>query len=86
MVLLERKFRPFGHILESNVFSKAVISSVTWGVCTIIGLTGPGGPLGPGGPYPPGGPGDPPPSGGPPSPLGGPPPGYPPLPGVSHSY
>ena len=29
---------------ESKVFSRADVSNVTWGVCTIIGLTGPGGP------------------------------------------
>ena len=62
---------------ESNVFSRADVSNVTWGVCTIIGLTGPGGPSGPGGPCLPGGPS---PSGGPPFPSGGPHPGYPPLP------
>ena len=52
----------------SNVFSKDVVSKNTWGCCTIMGLTGPGGPLGPGGPHP---------SeclGGPLSPLGSPPP------------
>ena len=38
----------------SKVFSKAVVSNVTWGACTITGLTGPGGPWGPGGPHPPG--------------------------------
>ena len=38
----------------SNVFSKAFVSNVTWGVCTISGLTGPGGPWGPGSPSPPG--------------------------------
>ena len=34
------------HILptESKVFSRADVSNVTWGVCTIMGLTGPGGP------------------------------------------
>ena len=36
------------------VFSKVVVSKVTWGCCTIIGLTGPGGPGGLGGPRPPG--------------------------------
>ena len=67
-----------------NVFSRAVVSKVTWGCCTIIGITGPGGPGGLGGPHPPGylgccallgGPpssGGPPPSGGPPL-LGCPP-------------
>ena len=37
-----------------KVFSKAVVSKVTWGCCTITGLTGPGGPGGPGGPCLPG--------------------------------
>ena len=37
-----------------KVFSNAVVSNVTWGYCTIIGLTGPGGPGGPGGPHLPG--------------------------------
>ena len=61
-----------------NVFSKAVVSKVTWGCCTIIGLTGPGGPSELGGPCPPGClgyhpfPGCPPSSGVPPS-SGGPP-------------
>ena len=30
-----------------KVFSKAVVSRVTWGCCTMIGCTGPGGPGGP---------------------------------------
>ena len=30
------------------------MSNVTWGICTITGLKGPGGPWGPGGPCPPG--------------------------------
>ena len=66
-----------------NVFSRAVVSKVIWGCCTIIGLTGPGGPGGPDGPHLPGclgfhpflgGPpsaGGPPPSEGPPFPSGG---------------
>ena len=54
--------------IVSNVFSKDVVSKTTWGCCTIMGLTGPGGPLGPGGPHPPEH------LGGPPFPLGGPPP------------
>ena len=29
---------------ESKVFSRADVSNVTWGVYTIMGLTGPGGP------------------------------------------
>ena len=59
-----------------NMFSKAVVSKVPWGCCTIIGLTGPGGPGGPGGPHPPGCLGYHP--GGPP---GGPSSGGPPLSG-----
>ena len=50
-----------------NVFSKAVVSNVTWGCCTIIGHTGPGGPSGPGGPCLPGCLGSLPFPGGPPS-------------------
>ena len=66
-----------------NVFSKAVLSNVTWGCCTIIGCTGPGGPRGPGGPCLPGRlgglpfPGGPPSSGGPLSSGGLPLLGYP---------
>ena len=75
-----------------KVFSNAVISNVTWGYRTVIGLTGPGSPVGPGGPCHPGClrflpfPGGPPSSEGPPSSggspsSGGPPPsGGPPLP------
>ena len=53
------------------MFSKAVVSRVTWGCCTNIGCTGAGGPSGPGGPCLPGCLGGLPFSGGPPS-SGGP--------------
>ena len=72
-----------------NVFSRAVVSKVTWGCCTIIGLTGPGFP---GGPHLPECLGfhpfldGPPSSGGPPSSEGSPSSGDPPSSGVLHHF